>query len=488
MATGRNRPCPCGSGKKFKNCCLDRSEERMREAARLMRAAQETLEPRLHRFASGLMGGKALESAWREFALDYRGLELEGPEIQLFEPWFLYEWRSKRIGGRGKLKGLLTLAEAYLASHGQELDELEAAFVRAAVDGTAAFHEVLVAQPGRFLDLRDVLSGNESHVIERSASKCVEPGDLVFGRVARFDGFALLIGAGSVALPPTTKEPLLAIRRSLREENLVPTARVLAELAEDLRTLYLGASEKLLNPQFPKLANTDGEPFLMHEIHYRIASAELTFQALKFLAKGYTEDEIRSGATCDAAGRLQSVEIPWLRPGNKLHKSWENTILGRISIEGAAMKIEVNSVRRAERIQREVTKHLGMHASHIRTVLETPEAALERAEWERKTKKGRELARKQSEFEELPETRALMEDLARSHWENWIHQKIPALWGMTPTQAVKDLEGREMVEALLCEAERSQEKAPAGQPRYDFLSLRLRLGLEKPQTGPKLSS
>ncbi|HEY2538476.1 MAG TPA: SEC-C metal-binding domain-containing protein [Stellaceae bacterium] len=23
-AVGRNDPCPCGSGKKFKNCCIDR--------------------------------------------------------------------------------------------------------------------------------------------------------------------------------------------------------------------------------------------------------------------------------------------------------------------------------------------------------------------------------------------------------------------------------------------------------------------------------
>ncbi|MCI0656075.1 MAG: hypothetical protein L0170_03280, partial [Acidobacteria bacterium] len=358
-----------------------------------MRAAQERIEPRLPRFARELLGKEAIEIAWREFVLDHLEIEPDGPENQLFEPWFLYEWRPKRMGGTRKRKGSLTLAEAYLASRGGEIDEQEATFVRAAVDGAAAFHEVLDSQPGRSLELRDVLSGHDSHVIERSASKCLKPGDLVFGRVARFEGFALLIGAGSIALPPTTKEPLLAIRRSLREENLPPTAELLAELAGELRLLYLGTREKLLNPALPELRNTDGESFLLHEIHYRIASAEVAFQALKFLAKGQTEDELRSGATYDAAGRLLSVDFPWLRHGNKLHKSWENTILGRISIEGAGMRIEVNSVGRAERIQREVTKHLGMHADHIRTVLETPAAAVERGERERKTKKGREFAR-----------------------------------------------------------------------------------------------
>jgi hypothetical protein len=27
MKTGRNAPCPCGSGKKYKNCCLSKEAE-----------------------------------------------------------------------------------------------------------------------------------------------------------------------------------------------------------------------------------------------------------------------------------------------------------------------------------------------------------------------------------------------------------------------------------------------------------------------------
>jgi hypothetical protein len=32
METGRNDPCPCGSGKKYKNCHLDKDEAVAREA------------------------------------------------------------------------------------------------------------------------------------------------------------------------------------------------------------------------------------------------------------------------------------------------------------------------------------------------------------------------------------------------------------------------------------------------------------------------
>jgi hypothetical protein len=49
------------------------------------------------------------------------------------------------------------------------------------------------------------------------------------------------------------------------------------------------------------------------------------------------------------------------------------------------------------------------------------------------------------------------EHLARMvafHWEGWVDEKIPALGGKTPRQAVKTTEGRESVEALLRSAER----------------------------------
>ncbi|MED4986482.1 SEC-C metal-binding domain-containing protein, partial [Geobacillus stearothermophilus] len=28
MAIGRNDPCPCGSGKKYKKCCMNKQQER----------------------------------------------------------------------------------------------------------------------------------------------------------------------------------------------------------------------------------------------------------------------------------------------------------------------------------------------------------------------------------------------------------------------------------------------------------------------------
>jgi SEC-C motif len=39
--TGRNDPCPCGSGKKYKKCCLPKHEAQDRERAFEQQAARE---------------------------------------------------------------------------------------------------------------------------------------------------------------------------------------------------------------------------------------------------------------------------------------------------------------------------------------------------------------------------------------------------------------------------------------------------------------
>jgi len=36
MKTGRNEPCPCGSGKKYKNCCLVKPDNAMSVTQKLL--------------------------------------------------------------------------------------------------------------------------------------------------------------------------------------------------------------------------------------------------------------------------------------------------------------------------------------------------------------------------------------------------------------------------------------------------------------------
>jgi hypothetical protein len=47
MKTGRNDPCPCGSGKKFKKCCEAKDEKARNEQLAAEQAAlKDTLDPK----------------------------------------------------------------------------------------------------------------------------------------------------------------------------------------------------------------------------------------------------------------------------------------------------------------------------------------------------------------------------------------------------------------------------------------------------------
>jgi len=62
---------------------------------------------------------------------------------------------------------------------------------------------------------------------------------------------------------------------------------------------------------------------------------------------------------------------------------------------------------------------------------------------------------KSSQLIKIPEVRAQLRQMVLSHWRSWIDEEIPALGGKSPREAAKTPGGRESVEALLLDAERS---------------------------------
>jgi hypothetical protein len=71
MNPGRNDPCPCGSGKKYKHRCL-RNESAAVETGqvflrRRVRAAIDDLAAQLLRFVRNQLGERLIDEAWAEF-------------------------------------------------------------------------------------------------------------------------------------------------------------------------------------------------------------------------------------------------------------------------------------------------------------------------------------------------------------------------------------------------------------------------------------
>lgn len=484
LQPGRNQPCPCGSGRKYKVCCLSNAQPSASVRAVQVRRLQAGLEPRLMAWARRNLGEQVTQPAWEDFTLQRYAIEPDGAESQLFEPWLLYNWRTRPTGVRGRSADQssgLCIAELFVRWRAAQMNAAERDFLNEVITEPFSFYDVEGCEPGRSLHLRDILRGIQREVFEVSGSQGPRSGDIIFCRVVPFEGVNLIIGSGALIIPPDNKGAFLELRKSLTKGFGNIDSAVLRTVADRLIEIYFITRDQLVNPPAPKVCNSDGDPLLFHEITYEIDSPDVGFHALEPLAIGHTAEELRRQARLDRSGSVKQIEFPWVKIGNKLNPSLDNTILGNIRIDGRRLTVEVNSERRAKRIMGEIKKRLKGGATHLETKAKSTEAVLRSPPRDLPHPTGRLRAGKSGDFVQHPEVQAKIRSMIEAHWQSWPEHPLPALKDQTPLDAVKDPEGREMVEALLFAAERHEQENPqAGKP-FDFTPIRRRLGLRLPK-------
>jgi len=477
---GRNDPCPCGSGKKYKRCCLPKTAESEETLWARERAASDDLSRAILRYAERKFGMCILD-AWDDFHLGQPD-SLDHPDFdegQIFFPYFLFHWTPTRPRGRrtGATRGGV-IAKAFMLENARRLTEMQRQVLEQSMTQPLTFYEVISSHPGERIVLRDILTGQEKAVREHTASKTVENGDIIFAQVLPMQGITTLGCCAPVRIPPRMKAEVIALRKKLRRkakrENGEIWAQDLARYENDIREVYLNIRDLLNTP--PRICNTDGDPLVLHTITFEIESPQAAFEALAPLAKGLSKEQLLSNAEYDADGRLRKTELDWIKRGNRKFKTWDNTILGTIRILDRSLVAEVNSEKRAVRLRSEIEKRLGATVVHKSTVMKSYEELMEREEEE--ASPGAEQDRAElEEFLQDPEIQKRGRELVQRQLEGWVDEKVPILGGRTPMQAVKDPDGREIVEALLNEFERRTDETSPGFIRPDFTVLRRRLNL-----------
>jgi hypothetical protein len=209
-----------------------------------------------------------------------------------------------------------------------------------------------------------------------------------------------------------------------------------------LRRWYLLAADQERNPPPPRLINTDGDPLSPTTLTFALSCTPAeAFEALRTLNVTESDEAVLlADAEDDAQGHLSAFFIDWTKRGNRVNRSWENTILGHIEVREQTLTASVNSSRRASRLRKQIDKRLGGRASLQRTVVESMDAMLAKARSEPLP----------SSPDPSPELTAEFE---AQHWQAWCDQPIPALKGQTPREAAATPGGRERLQALLTEFE-----------------------------------
>jgi hypothetical protein len=487
MKPGRNDPCPCGSGKKYKQCCL-KTEQIQPEDDLLWRRIRRAIEgspAKLIEFSSSHFGQDALLEAWDEFMPFWEDVHDEPfapdtPHMPIFMPWFFFDWlpapddtsvNPEALDGR-------TLAQAYLDKKGRHLDPLYVRYLEQCCAAPFSFYDVLSVQPGTGFTLRDIFTGEEINITEHSGSHHTRVGDIMFAKVVKIDQVAMLEACAPVMFPPVEKSAILDLRKKIHRRNPTPTPEALKDYVYEMLDIYHDITDRLLNPPMPQLQNTDGDPLVFNKLIYDFkCSPSEALNALKQLNITEDEESILTGAEYDPSGELRKIEFAWKKPGNEKHKDWNNTILGHLRIEGATLTAEVNSENRAQQFKALIEKMLPGKARYKTTVIESAQAKLAQMKKEESTAQAKQRQQKQDELNNRPEVQAQIAEYMRQHYRDWTNQKLPALKGKTPLQAIKTADGKEMVEALLMEFERrGKDTNPPLDPSI-ITELREKLGL-----------
>ncbi len=442
---GRNDPCPCGSGRKYKKCHLplDRQKSARRSEGQALhgldaRLVEDLLDYGFERF------GDVAERAMEAF-LD--------PEeaLTLALPWSVY---GAPVEDR-------PLVDWFLEERGRRLSPAERAWLEAQRQAWLSAWEVTAVEPGETMTLRDLLS-NETRTVEESrASQSLVARDVILARVVDHEDVSLLCATHPRGLPPgEAAEVVQRARKWLRRRQAVPVERLrdgrfgryLIQRWED------AVAELDARRRIPRqLQNTDGDPILFTVDHFAIAPG----------ARAAVEE--RLAALPDVEPQQPGENPPeyvFTRPGNPMHQSWENTLIGRAWISGETLHVETNSRERADSLRERLEAACGDHIGHrAREHTDPLSSAVPHPQPGAKPEPP------------TPEQAQLLLEFKRHHYAGWLDSPLPALDGQTPREAARTKPGRAAVDVLLKEMENSEQRSASG-AAFDFSPFRRELGLE----------
>jgi hypothetical protein len=220
LRTGRNEPCPCGSGLKFKKCCLPRLEE-LRDV--LARGEFEEGEPQpgaLLMSSLADFAGRPSVAAEREAAMnEFLGAlgrtrfgegGMEGAEIleeAVFDDWFLI---CRPLRGSGR-----TVAQEFAAARGSDLDEEQARLLRGLVSARFSIYEIEIIGADGGISLRDAFRNERFEVSAEVLGPDTVEGDLLGGFLGNTGGQHELLS--NVIYAPA--DFLQELERFVREES-----------------------------------------------------------------------------------------------------------------------------------------------------------------------------------------------------------------------------------------------------------------------------
>jgi len=471
---GRNDPCPCGSGKKFKKCCGKASPANLRlmdlppapppggpdEEGEDPRGPESHLHERL--FSELLQAARnSMTRSGEEKALvrylgpGFKGFSIGSALPRMDPPWVIdvfFEWLVFDFrGGGGR-----THLETFLKRKGRTVGGLSRELLERAASTFMSLYRIEEVRPEEGFTMKDLFLGSTVEVRERSATRQLVRWDLIGARLMEMDG-ALRLTGGITPFPPGEKRNLL---EEMEEEYVrfraVRSGASREEFLKERGEFIYRLARKSLDAPLPKIVTGDGESLVFCRGHYQVE--EEAGLVAKLEAIPGLEPEAGSG-----------IWFRWVEPVDEGDRS-----LGSVEVKGDRLVLECMSEGRLARGKSLLEERLGGAITHRGDSVQDPWVAVAERK-EGSTNSGQE------ETPAIPpEVEAeILHQFMDQHYREWPDVPVPALGGKTPREAVAGKEGRANVADLI----RDFEHAEARQQRargfsYDISWMWEELGLD----------
>ncbi len=454
MSVSRNSPCPCGSGLKYKRCCLA-AAERAKQGSRLDDEVGQRIQDWASRELSDEIGVALEQFAGRERVMD-------DTDVQIFTAWF----HNDR-----ELRGGETPAERYAARSELPADERTVASRIAAA--RLGIHRVLAVEPGVSLLLEDVVGGGRVEVRSENVSREAVRWDMLIGRVMDGD-------------PPTLWGPARLLEPADEPGLIVEFERLAGDSVSSMRDhathLFRVHSLELMRyrpPGWdvePSFFTVEGDPIVQGSATWSVKDRREVRERFRVLGRLAPHDPLEMDITAPR-GRLVA-ERPQLPDGAIVIEAsagdLDTVSVATLRLEGEHLSVEAMSEERLDHAIDIVATDFDqlVELSH-REVLPIEPLLAEHRQAPSPASK--------SSSTGLPpaEERRIVAGFMTEYTRKWLDEPHPQLGGCTPRHAVAGEHRADLVSLVRGIENRSERARRDGEPFADVAWIREELELDE---------
>ncbi len=475
MKIGRNDPCSCGSGKKYKTCCLQKDVASVARPALdfpyesnlvIRRKMTEEIDQIILDIATKPLLERFIGEYWKTPFLEEQELEAlsKHPKAaQALEGQQEYALRSAL-----KIDGAFPV-DFFLSRYTSKYSTQEVRFLRDFSNARLTYMQLKEIFPEKgYAVMVDLFDGTPFNVYDKNLSLTLKVHDIVGGRLVPFSEkgahvYEILAGC---LIKPNQKDMLLdlvskevdkILRNLLPGRKQAPTPTEILKVLKDQPMIFFWMDMRIwFDSVFappPSLANMDGDELIF--INARFACVDIVGLKNALLKQKNFEHTTQ---------KKQDI-FTWMN-----QKEYVTGTL-RLAAKLGEAHLETNSRERFKKWEKKL-RSLG-EVTLLTKSEETMEAVQKRSpssqtsgirehEFGMPTKgmptKGIAAQGKISPEELLQ----LKPELDAYFTELWLKEKIPALGNRTPGEAAKSPEGRKQLKDLLDYIENQDARLPAG--------------------------